>query len=171
MARDEGWRFLTMGWNLERAEWTCRLLRVRQVHLGDVGFHEWVGTLRAASGIEAYRRAYRASMEPSDVLEFLLLSPVFPRSAFFAVRVAEEALRAVDVGPDVGRALRLLGRLRAELEFADAADLMAGRLDDELVRMEQTIRQVCSAIAAQFFVNGRDHDLHSFHVLPGELAS
>ena len=29
MARDEGWRFFVLGWNLERAEMACRLLSVR----------------------------------------------------------------------------------------------------------------------------------------------
>ena len=78
LARDEGWRFLKLGWNLERAEWSCRLLRVRQVHLASAGFHEWVGTLRSASALEAYRRAHRASMDPADVVGFLLLSRQLP---------------------------------------------------------------------------------------------
>ena len=29
MSRDDGWRFLMLGWMLERAEMTCRLLNVR----------------------------------------------------------------------------------------------------------------------------------------------
>jgi len=33
MPRDEGWRFLMLGWMLERAEMTCRLLDVRYSQL------------------------------------------------------------------------------------------------------------------------------------------
>ena len=34
MARDDGWTFLQIGWMLERAEMTCRLLDVRHAHPG-----------------------------------------------------------------------------------------------------------------------------------------
>ncbi len=94
MARDEGWRFFVLGWNLERAEMSCRLLSVRYRQLSPSAFHQWMGTLRSASGLEAYRRTYRASMDPVDVVEFLLLSRTFPRSVLFCLRTAENALAA-----------------------------------------------------------------------------
>jgi uncharacterized alpha-E superfamily protein len=167
LSRDEGWRFLRLGWNLERAEWTCRLLRVRQVHLDAAGFHEWVGTLRSASALEAYRRTYRSSMDPADVVEFLLLSRTFPRSVFFSVRSAEDSLRVLQ-GEEDGAPLRLVGRLRAELEFADVRELMSGDLEGELFRIERAIRGVCTAVGVQYFINTHDFDLHSLQLFPGE---
>ena len=171
LARDEGWRFLKLGWNLERAEWSCRLLRVRQVHLASAGFHEWVGTLRSASALEAYRRTYRASMDPADVVAFLLLSTSFPRSVIYAVRTAEESLRLLSTGEGPTRPLRLAGRLRADLEFADVRELMADDLDAELLRVEESIRQVCSSVGVQYFTNSHEFDLHSLQVFPGEVRS
>lgn len=167
LSRDEGWRFLRLGWSLERAEWTCRLLRVRQVHLDAAGFHEWVGTLRSASALEAYRRTYRSSMDPADVVEFLLLSSVFPRSVFYAVRSAEDALRVLE-GDVSSRPLRLVGRLRAELEFADVRELVAGDLEGELLRIEHAIRTVCTAVGVQYFINTHEFDLHTLQLFPGE---
>lgn len=167
LARDDGWRFLRLGWNLERAEWTCRLLRVRQVHLEAPGFHEWVGTLRSASALEAYRRTSRGSMEPADVIEFLLLSDSFPRSVFFAIRAAETSLRELETGEGPSQSLRLVGRLRAELEFADPRELLNGDFEGELMRIERSIREVCSAIGVQYFINIHDVDLHMLQLFPG----
>ena len=168
LPRGDAYRFLRLGWNLERAEWTCRLLRVRQVHLEAPGFHEWVGTLRAASGLEAYRRTAGGSMDPAEVVEFLLLSDSFPRSVFFAVRAAEDALRELSEGATEGRSLRLLGRLRAELEFAEPGEILASDFEGEMLRLEAAIRGISSATSVEFFINLHDIDLHSLTMLGSE---
>ena len=168
MARDEGWRFFVLGWNLERAEMSCRLLSVRYRQLSPSAFHQWMNTLRSASGLEAYRRTYRASMDPADVVEFLLLSRTFPRSVLFSLRTAESALGHLARDGELTRPLRQLGRLRSGLEFADVRELMQGDLGDELRQVEEGIRQVAASVATQYFSNSREFDLHSLHLLPGE---
>ena len=94
MPRDDGWRFFMLGWMLERAEMTCRLLDVRYSQLVTAGakggFHHWLQTLKSASGSEAFRRRYRASMDPADVVEFLLLSRTFPRSVLYSLQAGGE---------------------------------------------------------------------------------
>ena len=132
MARDEGWRFFMLGWNLERAEMACRLLSVRYRQLSPSAFHEWMGTLRSASALEAYRRTYRASMDPVDVVEFLLLSRTFPRSVLFSLRTAENQLDRLAPEGAATRPLRQLGRVCASLEYADVRELMQGDLGAEL---------------------------------------
>lgn len=171
LARDEGWRFLKLGWNLERAEWSSRLLRVRQQYLEASGFHEWVGTLRSASALEAYRRAHRTSMDPADVVSFLLLSRSFPRSVYYAVRTAEHSLRVLQGEGEPSLPLRLAGRLRAELEFADIRELMAGDLEAALLRVESMIREVSTAVGVQYFTSAHEFDLHMLQVFPGEGPS
>ena len=161
LPRGDAYRFLRLGWNLERAEWTCRLLRVRQVHIEATGFQELDGILRAASGLEAYRRNSGGSMDPVRVIEFLLLSDSFPRSVFFAVRAAEDALREASGGATDGRALRLLGRVRAELEFAEPGEILSGDFEGQMLRFESAIRAVSSATSVEFFINLHDVDLHS----------
>jgi uncharacterized alpha-E superfamily protein len=168
MARDEGWRFFVLGWNLERAEMSCRLLSVRHHQLSPSSFHEWLGTLRSASGLEAYRRTYRASMDPVDVVEFLLLSRTFPRSVLFSLRTAESALAHLAPEGQLTRPLRQLGRVRASLEFADVRELMQSDLADELSRVEDGIRQVAVSIATQYFSNSHEYDLHSLQLTPGQ---
>ena len=163
MPRDDGWRFLQVGWMLERAEMTCRLLDVRYSGEQRIGFHHWLGTLKSASASEAYRKAYRGSMDPADVLDFLLLSRTFPRSVLFCLRRAENDL--AQLGDGEGRQLsrpeRLLGRVRADLEFRDVHEVLAAGVPVFLDELQRGVRQVAEAVALEYFRNSLELSLHS----------
>lgn len=157
MARDDGWRFVTIGRHLERAQVMCRLLAIRYQNLGDVSFHQWLAALKSASAAEAFRKAYRGSQDPADVIEFLLLSPVFPRSVFFSLRNAEAELDIL--GAQFGRVTRpqrLLGRIRAGLEFAEIEELLQDDLRLHLVEVEGGIRWVAESVALEYFRNSHE---------------
>lgn len=167
MPRDEGWNFLSLGWMLERSVMTLRLLLVRYSQLVAAGaaggFHHWVSTLKSASGSEAFRRRYRASMDPADVVAFLLMSPQFPRSVLFGLQTAEKSLSWIEGSTSArSRPQRLLGRLRADVEYLDVVELLAGDLSSYLGMVEQDVRQVCEAIEVTYF---RSTDELSMHVL------
>lgn len=167
-SREDAWRFFMLGLLLERAEMGVRALRIRHPRHTPGAAHEWSATLRSASALHAYRRRYR-SLEASAVVELLLLSPTLPRSVVFSLRSAEDVLGDLsDLSPR-GRphALRLLGRVRAELEFADAAELCAGDLDEALVTIEEQIQEVASAVASECFLYRADLDLHALQLRPG----
>lgn len=166
MPRDDGWRFLMLGWMLERAEMTCRLLDVRFSQLVTAGamggFHHWLQTLKSASGSEAFRRHYRASMDPADVVEFLLLSRTFPRSVLFCLRSAENDLARLEAGSgNLARPQRLLGRTRSDLEFLDTHELLEGDLHVFLDQLLNGVRQVAEAVALQYFRGAQEHDVHA----------
>ncbi len=160
MPRDDGWRFMMLGRMLERAEMTCRLLNVRYAQLTaspHAGFHDWVGVLKCASAFEAYRKSYRARMEPAQVVEFLLLREDFPRSVLFCLRAAESGLAKLGPIGEVTRPQRLLGRIRAELEFRDIDELLGEGLHEFLDRVQEQVWAVADAVAEQFF----RHELRS----------
>ena len=121
-----------LGWMLERAEMTCRLLDVRYGQLVTAGatggFHPLLQTLKSALGSEAFRRRYRASMDPADVVEFLLLSRTFPRLVLFCLRSVENDLARLEAGGLRFRPQRILGRTRSDLEFLDTHELLEGDL-------------------------------------------
>ncbi len=168
-ARDDAWRFFMLGLLLERAEMGVRSLRSRHARHRPDAVHEWYATLRAASALGAYRRRYR-DFDPTALVELLLLSPTLPRSVLFSLQGAEAILSDLVAGrPSV--ALRLLGRVRAELEFADPAELAAGDLTAVLEVLEGQIRDVSSAVAAESFLYRVDLDLHSLHLVPGDELS
>lgn len=167
MPRDETWNFLSLGWMLERSITTVRLLLVRYSQLVSAGatggFHHWVSTLKSASGSEAFRRRFRASMDPADVVAFLLMSPRFPRSVLFGLQSAEKALSWIEGTPTPqSRPQRLLGRLRADVEFLDVKELLAGDLSVYLDMIERDIRQVADSVEVTYF---RSTDELALHVL------
>jgi uncharacterized alpha-E superfamily protein len=168
MPRDDGWRFLQVGWALERAEMACRLIDVRYSS-GPQGadFHHWQSTLKSASAAEAYRKSHRSSMDPADVVGFLLLSRTFPRSVLFCLRRAETELGRLS-GSDapLTRPERLLGRVRADLEFTDVRDIVGPELHAFLERLQHAVRQGAEAVALQYFRNSQELALTALDFRP-----
>lgn len=174
MPRDEGWRFMALGRMLERAQMTGRLLAVRYGQLEELAgpsrrlpataagaeveppggdrtdFHRWVAVLKSASAFEAYRRRYRDSTDPADVVEFLLLAPDLPRSILFCLTAGLRQLEALAEGQP-SPAGRRLGRLVASLQYRDVSELFDLGLHDLLHRLEEGVSEVFDAIAAEFF--------------------
>lgn len=167
MPRDDGWRFLTLGRMLERAEMTCRLLNVRFGRLASfsepMAFHHWVAILKSASAFEAHRKAYRASMEPAHVVEFLLLSPDFPRSVQFCLTTAQHQLERLGDAERIGPAQRRIGRACAELGYREVDELLDD-LQAFLDRIQENVQHVADAVADEFFRHAPLGGQHSLTV-------
>ncbi|GGI05094.1 alpha-E domain-containing protein [Egicoccus halophilus] len=182
MPRDDGWRFMALGRVLERAEMTCRLIDIRYQHLEDLAgpsrrlvganaerprgadrtdFHHWIAVLKSASAFEAYRRRYRSSMDPADVVEFLLLEPDLPRSVVFCLSSAMHQLQVLSRGRP-SRAVRALGRVTASLQYRDVGELFDLGLHDFLDTVQARVADVAEAVADEFF---RHHPVGSMHAI------
>lgn len=153
LARDEGYRFLVLGRALERVDMTMRLLLSR---VGDsASSPAWVSVLRAAGAHDTYLRTHRGVLDANRVVEFMLLDRIFPRSAFYSLRLAEHSLdelmktKADRVGPGA-EARRLLGRARSELEFVRPGALLES-LEERLGALQTTCADVGEALALQYF--------------------
>jgi uncharacterized alpha-E superfamily protein len=159
VAHDEAWQFLTLGKYLERAENVSRLLRL-QSHLLTVSTPapgddtvRWLAVLRSAGSAEAYSRYYSLRVEPSRVLEFLLLNPAFPQSVRYSLGVAWSALESIAQMTDVGSAppVRALGMLRARLEHASVDEVLEFGLHDFLTGIQDDIGRVSERTTRAFF--------------------
>jgi uncharacterized alpha-E superfamily protein len=169
MPRDEGYSFLRLGWMIERALITCRLLNVNYPTLSYDHYDALLLTLRSASALEAYRRSFQSSTSPTHVAAFLLQSPSFPRSVLFCLQRAEHSLSSIVMSSGArNRARRLLGRIRSELEFADITELIAGGLCEALDELQRNMCEVADVVASQYFRVGHEFSLQSQFVLPGE---
>ncbi|MGV0992056.1 MAG: alpha-E domain-containing protein [Mycobacterium sp.] len=153
LSRDDGYRFLVLGRALERVDMTMRLLLSR---VGDsASSPAWVSVLRAAGAHDTYLRTHRGVLDANRVVEFMLLDRLFPRSAFYSLRLAEHSLdqlmksKADRVGPGA-EARRLLGRARSELEFVRPGALLDS-LEERLGALQATCSEVGEALAAQYF--------------------
>lgn len=163
--RDDGWRFFTLGSFLERAEMTARLVRLRHPRHVRGANHEWFATLRISSALQAHRRRYRGAFEPASVVELLLLAEELPRSVRFCLAQASDILATLDPASQ-RRSARLLGRLRAHLDYADLDELLHGDLAGELRSIELAIHRVSDAIGGEYFGGRHDLDLHHFQLAP-----
>lgn len=166
MPRGEGYRFFLIGQRLERALITSRVLRVWHRRLGGLAsqaaFSEWVRLLRTVSAYEAYLRTYRASMEESQVLEFLVQSPNFPRSVIHCLRMVEDLLEALVFGEIGSTVRREAGRLRSSVEFADLAHLDQVGLDILLGRIETGVIDLAESLEGTYFRPSGTVFMHSY---------
>ena len=153
LSRDEGYRFLVLGRAVERIDMTVRLLLSR---VGDsASSPAWVSVLRAAGAHDTYLRTHRGVLDANRVVEFMLLDRLFPRSAFFSLKLAEHSLgelmtSASDRAGPGAEARRLLGRARSELEFVRPGAVL-DQLEMRLAGLQATCRDVGEALALQYF--------------------
>ncbi|WP_434968662.1 alpha-E domain-containing protein [Microbacterium sp. bgisy207] len=151
-SRDEAWQFFTLGRSIERADMTARLLATRS--LTEASGPSWTTILRSCGAYEAYLRTYRGIPSARNAAEFLLLDRLFPRSIIYSIQQAEECMSAIDPRADrVGHSntvLRVLGRIRNELEYTPVADILSD-LPDEMERVQVVTREASEAIRQRFF--------------------
>jgi uncharacterized alpha-E superfamily protein len=161
MSHNEGWHFGRLASLLERADKTSRILDVKYYLLlpgpHDVGMTvdelQWGAVLRSASAFEMYRKRH-GSLTPAKVVEFLLLSRSFPRSVRFCLDAGESSLHAITgtpVGTWSNAAEREMGRVVADLAYADTAGILASGLHQHIDDLQQRMNLVGDAVHAQFF--------------------
>jgi len=161
MSHGEGWHFARLGRLLERADKTSRILDVKYFILlptaAGVGtpfdIIQWSALLKSASALEMYAKRY-GRIAPNDVTEFLILDPTFPRSIRYCLIKGEDSLRAIsgsERGSYENLAEKRLGRLRAELDFADIEDCVTDGLHEFVDRFQAQLNRVGDAIFETFF--------------------
>lgn len=158
--RTQGWYFTKMGQSLERADKTSRILDVKYHFLlpsiEDVGspldFLHWTALLKSVSGFNAYRRMF-GKIDPSNIVQYLVLNRYFPRSIFFCLLEAERCLHEISQEPlgFSNPAEKAIGNLRADLEYADVNDLFSFGLHEYLDQLQIRLNQISTAIDDQYF--------------------
>jgi uncharacterized alpha-E superfamily protein len=157
MSRDDGWRFLVLGRNLERVDMTARLLSIQATtpDYGASGFaDQWRTVLRACGADESFLRTHGGAVVAQRVAEFLLLDRLFPRSALHALTEAEECLEALAPATEragmADPARRPVGQARTRLEYADAATLLDD-LPHHLLALQRACASASAAVTARYF--------------------
>ena len=159
MMRGESFGFYLLGFFLERADMTCRILDVKYhlllPDLAMVGsaldYYQWAALLKSMSGFEAYRRKHH-QLRPLDVAEFVILDPEFPRSLRFAVDRMQQAL--VSVGAEERRRSSAMGavmELSRLLEKTDAAGLFEQGLHEFLDGFLARVSVLHEALQEEYF--------------------
>ena len=101
--RDQGYVFIRLGRNLERADMTSRIIDVRSANLLTEESMElrpfeniqWMSVLKSLTAYQMYRQAMQARVRRSDVVKFLFQSQRFPRAILFCVQQMERSVQAL----------------------------------------------------------------------------
>jgi len=100
MLRNEIFSFLRLGTYVERADNTARILDVKYYVLlpsaswvgSALDNHQWESILRSVSAHRSYRWCYDTQYNASDIVDFLILNSMMPRSLSFCYKTIIEAL-------------------------------------------------------------------------------
>ena len=160
MSHGEAWNFARMGMMLGRADKTSRILDVKYFMLlpqadlvnTPIDNIQWTAVLKSASAFEMYRKEHHL-ITPRMVASFLILDNDFPRSIRHCINKARICLeRIMNGGPGGSNpAAKLLGRLKADLEYTDIEDVIQQGMHEYLDSLQTRLNQVDMAIGASFF--------------------
>ena len=95
----EGWRFLSLGKYLERADQTSRMLDTLNLRLKEPSRADLMSVLRCCIALSAFRQQFRGHLSLQNVASFLLFSEDFPRSIRFCIRAIDYSLHAISGVP------------------------------------------------------------------------
>ena len=157
------WHFSQLGKYIERALVTCRIIEHKfEILRGAESMLEtplrninWMAVLRSCCSIEAYRRTYMGDMDPLRVAGFLILQANFPRSIRHSVGEAYHCIREIrqSVNPNVADpAERILGRLDAQLEYAEMNEVLAEGIPAYLQRIQMSVTEAAMAVQKAYFL-------------------
>ncbi len=161
MTHNEAWHFIRLGASLERADKTTRILDVKYFillpSLTDVGTPyddiQWTALLKSVSAFEMYRKRH-GRISPERIVEFLLLDGEFPRAVRYCTGVADASLHAI-TGTRPGafscESEQQLGRLRAELDYAQVEPILQSGLHEFFDRLQVKMNTIDECVLRDFF--------------------
>jgi uncharacterized alpha-E superfamily protein len=163
LPHDQRWLFTQLAKYLERVDVTCRIIQIKSEfyrlheHLFETTIRNltWMAVLRSCCSIEAYRRHNLGDMDPSLLTGFLILERNFPRSIRFGVSNALAAMTAIRTstrGGQIDPAERILGRLDAQLEYAEMGEILLEGIPAYLQKLQTMASEAAGAVARSYFM-------------------
>jgi uncharacterized alpha-E superfamily protein len=161
MSHGEAWNFARIGMMMERADKTSRILDVKYFMLlpqadlvnTPIDNIQWTAVLKSASAFEMYRKKHH-HITPRKVAGFLIFDSQFPRSIRHCIAKAQICLHRISGSP-TGSARndveKMLGRLKADIEYTDIDEVVDHGLHEYLDRLQTRLNQVDGAIGTTFF--------------------
>ena len=168
MTHDEGYEFLRLGRNLERADMTTRIIDVRSANLlqgvgegaataGENGqpFQniQWMSVLKSLTAYQMYRRAVQVRVRRPDVLRFLLQERKFPRGLFHTLCESELCLKTL---PHNDKAMQAVTRVKNKVMRAKPEKFSQDQLHEFIDQLQLGLARVHDAVADSYFRSRHD---------------
>ena len=166
MLRSNEWHFIQLGKHMERAENTVRILKlIYKSYMQDAAklsdhdnYQRMVTVLKSVSAYEAFRILCANEIDIEKIVQFLLLSNVFPRSVNFSLASIEAHLenikRDLDYAMLSEKAIRYASKMRANLAYLEWEELEKEGLHKLLGDMFESCNQLGVVISNTFFHKG-----------------
>ena len=159
--RDQGYVFIRLGRNIERADMTSRIIDVRSASLlteENIGglrpFEniQWMSVLKSLTAYQMYRQAMQARVRRSDVVKFLFQSQRFPRSILFCVQQMERSVQSL---PDYEAILRRIHQAKRLIQGAELQAYDQTMLHEFIDQIQIELGNIHEALNNQYFLTGR----------------
>lgn len=159
LLRNDGYAFLNLGFALERADNTARLIDVKYyVLLPSVDFigsgldnYQWQTLLRALSAHRAFHWAYGGEITAAKIAHFLILNPQSPRSLIATVTMAMENLDALARGYQRSGAAQMRARsLVGEIAETRVEEIFDEGLHEFLTRFIRDVGELSDMVQAAY---------------------
>jgi len=159
MTHDEGYQFLRIGRNLERADMTTRIIDVRSASLvqetetSQSAFEnlQWMSVLKSLTAYQMYRREMRLRIRRPDVLKFLLLEDRFPRALLHTLQQVEACLKML---PNNEESIMQIRVVENQLLEANPQTLIQEKLHDFIDDMQLGLNIIFEKIDKTYFHHG-----------------
>jgi uncharacterized alpha-E superfamily protein len=157
MTQGEPFEFIRLGLHLERAATTVRI--VRSGYPAAVALQEdnparvqaLLSILKCCGAWEAFVRRHGTGCEPLAIAEDLIRSRELPRSVLYCLNTCRDSVARLSLESSAPH--RLLGRLCAELEYAEIGDVSGPTVDWRLGELLAGIHTTGDAITKAYFSN------------------
>lgn len=159
MNHDQGYLFLRLGRNLERADMTTRIIDVRSAELVSGNEDEryehfdnlqWMSVLKSLTAYQMYRQSMNVSVRRAEVLKFLFLSDVFPRAVMHCLGDLDDGIQHL---PRNGVALAALARVK-QLVKTDCTVMTQIELHQFIDQVQIGLSGVGQALSDNYFWSG-----------------
>jgi len=159
MLRDQPFLFMRLGFLLERASQTARVMAVKR-HWSSTGERspyesaQWMGLLRLCVAVEPFFKRNAAAPTGPRVADFILRDVGFPRSVLHCLVRSGSVVERIDADTRRTKATKTRRLLRAEtkrLQATDAGSLDSAELTAELDRIIAAVADICDQAYADFF--------------------
>lgn len=142
MLQDDSYQFTQLGWYVERAGNTARLLDSKYHILlpslqevgGAVDYYQWGALLRSVSAFRAYHKIYSNVITPRRVAELLIMQSDMPRSLHACLNQITTALDWL-CGRRPFECRRLAGELHARIAYGSMDEIFDHGLHEFLTQV------------------------------------
>ncbi len=158
--RDQGYVFIRLGRNIERADMTSRIIDVRSANLlTDESMEsrpfeniQWMSVLKSLTAYQMYRQSMQARIRREDVLRFLFQSQGFPRSILFCVQQIERCVREL---PEYENCLRRIHQTKDLIQNTELHTHDQSMVHDFIDHIQVELNNIHEALNEQYFLSGR----------------